>query len=208
MEMMINYEIVPGQRLVFMDLAQQLGVSRTPVNNALSILAMEGYVDFIPNQGYSVHRLTRQEAEELYEIREMVEAGTIGRAIERMTPEAIELLRRKKRDYEQAIRRTVHRKLFVLDTDFHAAIIAITGNLHLVEHYRDICKRIFLRFRVETLSVDRIHAIISEHDGLFEAIAIRDMELAQELLRKHNRNARQNLFRIIFAPDQIPKKIT
>ncbi len=60
---MLNYEIVPGQRLVFIDLAKQLNVSRTPVNNALSILAQQGYLDFVPNQGYSVHKLTQKEAE-------------------------------------------------------------------------------------------------------------------------------------------------
>ncbi len=207
MEMMINYDIVPGQRLVFVDIAEQLGVSRTPVNNALSILAMEGYLDFIPNQGYTVHKLTRREAEELYEIREIIEIGTIGRAIERMTPDATERLRQKKAAYEKEITDTVHRKLFVLDTDFHASIIEMTGNPYLVDHYRDICKRIFLRFRVEALSVDRVYDIVSEHNQLFEAVAFRDVELAQELLRKHNQNAMENLFRIIFAPEQTPKKI-
>lgn len=207
MEMMINYDIVPGQRLVFVDLAKQLGVSRTPVNNALSMLAMEGYLDFIPNQGYTVHKLTRREAGELYEIREILEIGTIGRAVERMTAISIERLRQKKTAYEQAITDTVHRKLFVLDTGFHAAIIEMTGNLYMVDHYRDICKRIFLRFRVEALSVDRVHAIVSEHEKLFEAVAIRDVELAQELLRKHNQNAKENLFRIIFTPEQARNKI-
>ncbi|KAB2840081.1 GntR family transcriptional regulator, partial [bacterium] len=77
-ELMLNYEIVPGQRLVFIDLAKQLGVSRTPVNNALSILAQEGYLDFVPNQGYSVHKLTRKEAENLYEFREVLEVGFLG----------------------------------------------------------------------------------------------------------------------------------
>jgi DNA-binding GntR family transcriptional regulator len=207
LEMMINYDIIPGQRLVFVDLANQLGVSRTPVNNALSILAMEGYLDFIPNQGYTVHKLTRREADELYEIREIVEIGTIGRAVERMTPIATKRLRQKKSAYEQAITDTVHRKLFVLDTDFHASIIEMTGNPYLVDHYRDICKRIFLRFRVEALSVDRVHDIVNEHNELFEAVAIRDVELARELLRKHNRNAKQNLFQIIFAPEQVRRKI-
>ena len=207
MKMMIDYDIVPGQRLVFVDLARQLGVSRTPVNNALSMLAMEGYLDFIPNQGYTVHKLTRREAEELYEIREIVEIGTIGRAVERLTPDTTERLRQKKAAYEQAITNTVQRKLFVLDTDFHAAIIEMTGNLYLVDHYRDICKRIFLRFRVEALSVDRVHDIVNEHEKLFEAVAIRDVELAQELLRKHNQNAKENLFRIIFTSDQVRKKI-
>ena len=66
---MFNYDIVPGQRLVFADLAKELNVSRTPVNNALSILAKEGYLDFVPNQGYSVHKLTLEEAKGLYEIK-------------------------------------------------------------------------------------------------------------------------------------------
>ena len=207
MEMMINYDIVPGQRLVFVDLAQQLGVSRTPVNNALSILAMEGYLDFIPNQGYTVHKLTRQEAEDLYEIREIIELGTIGTAVERMTADATEHLRSKKAAYEHAITDTVHRGLFVLDTDFHAAIIELSDNAYLVDHYRDICKRIFLRFRVEALSVNRIHDIVNEHDQLFAALCMRDIELAQELLKQHNRNAKKNLFRLIFTPEQVQTKI-
>ena len=207
MEMMIHYDIVPGQRLVFVDLAEQLGVSRTPVNNALSILAKEGYLDFVPNQGYTVHRLTRREAEQLYEIREIMEIGTIGKAIRRITPEAIAQLRNRKLAYEHAITRTVQRKLFVLDTDFHATVIEMTGNPYLADHYRDICKRIFLRFRVEALSIDRIHDIVKEHDQLFEAVCIRDVDLTRELLRMHNQNARDNLFQVIFAPELIAQKI-
>lgn len=207
LEMMINYDIVPGQRLVFVDLAEQLGVSRTPVNNALSILAKEGYLDFIPNQGYTVHKITREEADALYEIREILEIGTISKAIRGMTPEMIERFKSKKEAYEKAITDRVHRGLFVLDTDFHAAVIEMIGNALLVDRYRDLCKRIFLRFRVETLSIDRVHDIVREHDELFEAICIRDVDLAKELLKKHNRNARKNLFSIIFGDDQRDSKI-
>ena len=81
-EMMLGYEIIPGQRLIFIDLARRLGVSRTPVNHALSILSNEGFLDFVPNQGYRVHQITEKEAESLYEIREIIELGSIGKAIE------------------------------------------------------------------------------------------------------------------------------
>ncbi len=207
LEMMINYDIVPGQRLVFVDLAEQLGVSRTPVNNALSKLAKEGYLDFIPNQGYTVHKITREEAESLYEIREILEIGTISKAIRGMTPDMIEAFRSKKEAYEEAITDRVHRGLFVLDTDFHAAVIEMIGNALLVDRYRDLCKRIFLRFRVEMLSIDRIHEIVKEHDELFEAICIRDVDLAKDLVKRHNRNARKNLFSIIFGSEQKNNKI-
>lgn len=206
-DMMLNYEIVPGQRLVFVDLAEQLGVSRTPVNNALSILAKEGYLDFVPNQGYSVHRLTLEEAEALYEIREILEVGTIGKAIRHMGDEELAIFEQRKQDYENAITDRVHRKLFILDTEFHAGMIEMTGNAILAAKYRDICQKIFLRFRTEDLRIERIQKIVAEHEQIFEAVRIKDVSRTKELLKTHNANARKNLFSVIFQREQISGKL-
>jgi DNA-binding GntR family transcriptional regulator len=206
-DMMLNYEIVPGQRLVFVDLAEQLGVSRTPVNNALSILAKEGYLDFVPNQGYSVHRLTLEEAEALYEIREILEVGTIGKAIRQMGDEELATFKQRKQDYENAITDRVHRKLFILDTEFHAGMIEMTGNAILAGRYRDICQKIFLRFRTEDLRVERIEKIVEEHEQIYEAVRIKDVARTKELLKTHNDKARKNLFSIIFQREQISGKL-
>ena len=97
-DMMFSYEIIPGQRLVFVDLAKKIGVSRTPVNHALSMLANEGFLDFIPHQGYAVHELTQEEAGALYQVREIIELGAIELAIRKMTPEKLETLRKTERD--------------------------------------------------------------------------------------------------------------
>lgn len=201
-DMMLNYEIVPGQRLVFVDIAEQLGVSRTPVNNALSILAQEGYLDFVPNQGYSVHRLTREEAEELYEIREILEVGTIGKAIRHIGKEELAILEQRKQDYEDAITDRVHRKLFILDTEFHAGTIDVIGNAILARKYRDICQKIFLRFRTEDLRIERVREIVKEHEQIFEAVRIKSVARTKELLKTHNANACKNLFSIIFQHEQ------
>lgn len=201
-EMMFNYDIVPGQRLVFVDLAKQLNVSRTPVNNALCILAKEGYLDFVPNQGYSVHRLTREEALNLYEIREVLEVGTIGKAIRQMTDDKLEIFKQRKLDYENAVEDRVHRGLFILDTEFHAAIIEMIDNPKLAESYRDVCQKIFLRFRVENLRIKRIREIVVEHEMLYDAILIKDVERAKELMRAHNENAQRNLFALIFEKEE------
>ena len=197
-EMMLHYDIVPGQRLVFVDLAKQLNVSRTPVNNALCILAKEGYLDFVPNQGYSVHRLTRKEARNLYEIREVLEVGTIGKAIRQTTDDKLEILKQRKLDYKNAVKDRVHRGLFILDTEFHAAIIEMIDNSKLAAHYRDVCQKIFLRFRVENLRIKRIREIVVEHEALYDAILIKDVERAKGLIRAHNENAQRNLFALIF----------
>ena len=206
-EMMLNYDIVPGQRLVFVDLAKQLGVSRTPVNNALSILAKEGYLDFVPNQGYSVHRLTLDEAECLYEIREILEIGTIGKAIREMTDHQLQVFENRKNDYRTAISDRVQRKLFILDTEFHSAIIEMIGNPILVERYRDLCQKIFLRFRTEDLLIERTGEIAKEHEELFDAVRVRDVDRAKELIRAHHANSRKNLFSIIFRSDNAIGKI-
>jgi len=197
-ELMLNYEIVPGQRLVFIDLAKQLGVSRTPVNNALSILAQEGYLDFVPNQGYSVHKLTYKEAVNLFEIREILEVGFLGKAIREMTAQKIGNVKKRKIDYEKAMSGHVNRKLFILDTEFHGAMIDMAANEILSAQYRDICQKIFLRFRTEDLRMNRIVEIKDEHNELYEAIRIRDVERAKELVRMHHQHARKSLFPIIF----------
>jgi len=197
-ELMLRYEIVPGQRLVFIDLAKQLNVSRTPVNNALSILAQQGYLDFVPNQGYSVHKLTREEAENLYAIREVLESGFIGDAIRNMSDKSLKALKKRKDDYEKAIAGHVNRKLFILDTEFHAAILDMVGNEILSAQYRDICQKIFLRFRTEDLRLNRIMDIKDEHNELYEAIRLRDIERSIELVKHHHKSSQQNLFPVIF----------
>lgn len=197
-QMMFNYDIVPGQRLVFADLAKELNVSRTPVNNALSILAKEGFLDFVPNQGYSVHKLTLEEAKGLYEIKAIFELGTIEKAIQKATPEKIINLEEKKNAYETSVKQRVDRNLFILDTEFHSAICGMVGNPYIVDQYKDICQRIFLRFRIEYLQVDRIYEIINEHGKLFKAISSMDVSGAKKLIKLHNEESMQNLFSIIF----------
>jgi len=201
-ELMLNYEIIPGQRLVFIDLAKQLNVSRTPVNNALSILAQKGYLDFVPNQGYSVRKLTKKEAENHYAIREVLEVGFVGQAIRNMTDKKLQILKKRKTDYEKAITGNVTRKLFILDTDFHVGILEMVGNDILSAQYRDICQKIFLRFRTEDLRLNRIREIEQEHHDIFEAIRLKDVEQAKELLKLHHKSSQKNLFPIIFPSDQ------
>lgn len=198
MELMLNYEIVPGQRLVFVDLAKQLKVSRTPVNNALSILAREGYLDFVPNQGYSVRRLSKKDAEELYQIREILEVGFIDQAVGNMTAKKLLSVEKQKQAFDKAISDRVHRNLFVLDMEFHVAILSMAGNRILTSRYEDISRKIFLRFRTEALKMERIEQIRVEHERLFEAIVLRDADRAKELIQLHHKNSRESLFPIIF----------
>jgi len=196
-EMMLNYEIIPGQRLVFVDLAKRIGVSRTPVNNALSNLANEGYLDFVPHQGYTVHELTQEEASALYQVREMIELGAIRLAIQKLTPEKVRLLKRTKEIVSEKLNADhVTRKNFMLDLEFHTAYIQMAGNPYLTNCFREVYQRIFLRHRLEGLSIARNQEVDSEHNEIFDAISKRNVRKAKEVIRKHISAAEKSIFSV------------
>jgi len=197
-EMMLHYQIIPGQRLVFIELAQRLGVSRTPVNNALSILANEGFLDFVPDQGYRVHEITLDEAESLYEIREMMELGAIGKAIRKSTLEKLEKLEKQKTEYEKAVVQRVSRGRFTLDQEFHASIIKMSENLYLADYFREIFQRTFLRHSIEGFRSGRAQEVVLEHNKIFQAIKLKDVERAKDLIKSHIHRGKEYIFSIIF----------
>lgn len=196
-EMMFGYEIVPGQRLVFVDLAKKLGVSRTPVNNALSILANEGFLDLVPHQGYSVHQITREEASALYEVREVLELGAIGHAIRKLTLKKIEILKRRKNLYEKSVIEQVTRGRFTLDQEFHASYVQMAENPYLTDYFREVYQRIFLRHRIEGLPAGRVREVVLEHNRIVEAISSKDIESSKELIKLHIKAGKEHIFSAI-----------
>lgn len=197
-QMMLNYEITPGQKLTFTDLAAKLEVSRTPVNNALSLLAREGFLDFTPNQGYTVHQITKDEADQLYEVRKILELGALERVIENLTPQKLKELEKKERLFQQAVNEKQSRGRFALDQDFHGYIVAMSGNQYLAEYFREVYQRIFLRHRISPLKGDRVVQVPAEHHDLVAAIRDRDIAKAKEIASLHIENGKQYIYSFIF----------
>jgi DNA-binding GntR family transcriptional regulator len=197
-QMMLNYEIIPGQRLTFSELAGKLGVSRTPVNNALTLLAKEGYLDFSPNQGYTVHQITREEADALYELREILELGAVEKAVRNVTPAKLKELERRQFAFKQAVDKKVSRGRFTIDQEFHAYIVEMSGNPYLVEYFREVYQRIFLRHRISPLRGDRAITAPSEHQDVIDAFRQGDVEKAKMALACHIRAGKEYIYSFIF----------
>jgi DNA-binding GntR family transcriptional regulator len=198
-EMMFNYEIVPGQRLIFVDFANRLGVSRTPINNALSILANEGFLDFIPNQGYRVHEITQEEASHLYEVREIIELGALEPAMRKVSSEKLKDLERQRKLYEKSVAEQVTRGRFTFDQEFHACYVQMAENPYLTDYFREIYQRIFLRHRIEGLPVGRAREVVLEHKEIFKAISMKDAENAKKLVKHHIKTGKDYIFSAIFG---------
>ena len=185
--LMRDSEIVPGQRLVFVDIAKKLNVSRTPVNNALAILAREGYLDFVPNQGYTVHQITRQEKQDLYEIREAMEVGFIGQAIRKMTEQMRKNVTQKVLKLNNLISKNFDRQVFLFDMELHEAFLDMAGNANLSLHYRETCQKIYICFRPSRLPASRITDLQRAHGELLEAVTLKDVDRAKMVLHSHRK---------------------
>lgn len=197
-QMIMNYQLVPGQRLILSDIAKQLGVSRTPVNNALCLMANEGFLDLVHNQGYKVHHISKVEAESLYEIFEIIALGSIGPAIRKLTSQKLANLEENKKAYERAVTDMVNRGRFFLDQEFHAAHIRMCDNLYLADYFKEIYQRIFLRHGLEGLRTNRASAVMKEHDEIYRAISLKDVDWAKGAIKSHIKNGKEYIFSVIF----------
>src|SRR5260370_33473392 len=110
-------ETMPGQKLHHQQLSERLGVSRTPVREALTRLVQEGYVSFLPNRGFTCKEIRMQEAEELYELREALEAFAGEKAYANLTDAALARLRAKMNYYRRDEQNRITREHQVLVQD-------------------------------------------------------------------------------------------
>jgi DNA-binding GntR family transcriptional regulator len=187
-------EIMPGQKLHHQQLSERLGVSRTPVREALTRLVQEGYVSFLPNRGFTCKEIRMQEAEELYELREALEAFAIEKAIAMATDDALRVLREKMNAYGQDVQNRFTRERLVYDQDVHLAIANLTGNEILQNTLSHVFERIVLKRRTDGL-YDQARGVAAhqEHMRLLDAIERRDAAGAVVILRGHIQAGKKNV---------------
>ena len=187
-------EIMPGQKLHHQQLSERLGVSRTPIREALTRLVQEGYVSFLPNRGFTCKEIRMQEAEELYELREALEAFAVEKAIAILTDAALRQLRAKMNAYGRDVRNRFTRERLVYDQDVHLQIAQLTGNETLKNTLSHVFERIVLKRRTDGLyDPARGIAAHQEHLRLLEAMERRDAVGAVAILRSHIQAGKKNV---------------
>lgn len=187
-------QIMPGQKLHHQELSERLGVSRTPVREALTRLVQEGYVSLLPNRGFTCKEIGIQEAEELYELREALEAFAVERAIENLTGSALAQLRSNVSSYGRDVQNRFTRERLVYDQDVHLAIVRIAGNEMLTNTLSHVFERIVLKRRTDGL-YDQARGVAAhqEHLKLLEAMERRDVTAAVALVRQHIQAGKKNV---------------
>jgi DNA-binding GntR family transcriptional regulator len=187
-------EIMPGQKLNHQQLSERLGVSRTPVREALTRLVQEGYVSVLPNRGFTCKEIRMQEAEELYELREALEAFAVEKAIESLTDSAFDQLKNKVHSYGRDVENRFSRERLVFDQDVHLAIAQMSGNETLKNMLSHVFERIVLKRRTDGIyDSARGTTAHREHLRLLAAIERRDAADAVAIVRSHIQAGKQNV---------------
>lgn len=181
----ITGKIPSGTRLVESALAEQMGVSRTPVREALQKLVSEGSVYAIPRAGYIVEDMSERDVVDLFMARAAVER-LIGRlAAERITPEELKRLEANLKEMNKLLKGALSNKMIDLDTEFHHLLARAARSRTLYELNQTLIKRT-LRFRVYCLRVPKIAEVTRDgHDQIVRALQSKDPGKAEEAILGH-----------------------
>jgi len=199
----------PGQKLVDRDLAEELGVSRTPVREALGRLAMMGLVEARSRRGYFVKQYTAEEMSDLYEFRRILEVSAARLAAKNATPEHIARFGKILEESEElATNATNHARTVKLDLEIHDLIAEASGNESLHKAIQNLMDKVMCFIWVDwvdaaTADAVSIAAAHSEHKGLIGRIVEGDAEGAAKHLGEHIDNAREGLAAMLRARDDL-----
>ena len=180
-----DFQLVAGDRFSEVELGNRLGVSRTPVREALFRLRNEGFLDVEPKLGWFVRPIDFDKLEHLYDLRIVLELSSVQRLCAR-TEEPPELEALKEIWLVPvADRLTDARQVGANDEEFHATLVRAAGNPEMARVHWDVTERIRIIRHLDFTRLDRIEATYVEHGKILRAVIQRKADQAQLLLKSH-----------------------
>lgn len=184
-EAILEGRLEPGKRLMETQLADELGVSRTPVREAIRKLELEGLVIMLPRKGAYVAEMSKQDLLEVLEIRSGLESLAAYLAADRMDKDELEKLKSIQDELEVYADKSDVSGMLKKDVEFHECIFNSTDNLRLIALMSSLWEQVY-RFRLIYMSdYTAIKSIVDEHREIIRALEARDDELSARLAKKH-----------------------
>jgi DNA-binding GntR family transcriptional regulator len=184
-EAIINGDFKPGQRLMEVQLAEQMGVSRTPVREAIRKLELEGLVVMVPRKGAYVAGLSSEDVKEVLEIRAVLEGLAASLAAKNASDADIEQLQEIVEKFKNAAEEKDVVRLINFDSDFHDVMYRASKNKKLIQLISALREQV-QRFRVAYFTkIKSTQALIEEHNELVSSILNKEPEKARAIAEKH-----------------------
>jgi len=183
----------PGERLTEEPLAKTLGVSRTPVREALHKLASEGLIQPLERRGFCVARDSREEIEDLFDIRAALEGYAIRLICDCISEQALEQLNGFIRQAQDALDRKQLDEIFEYNTQFHDALHRVIARKTRFHSLIADTRKYVLRYRKDSLYyLDGAKRTIDGHRKILLAISLKDPDLCERVIREHIREAKED----------------
>ena len=190
-------DLKPGERLMELQLASKLGVSRTPIREAIRMLEQEGLAVTIPRKGAEVAKMTEKDMEDVLEIRLSLEGLAVRLSCEKITPAALQELAVAMEDFEVKTRSGQFVEMAKADVKFHEILYKASNNPKLQQLLNNLREQMY-RYRVEYLKDDSIYPrLIEEHQKMYDALKSKDSKLAESYVERHLHNQAEAVKKII-----------
>jgi len=178
-------ELEPGERLMEIQLADRLGVSRTPVREAIRKLELEGLVLMIPRKGAEVAKISEKNLRDVLEVRRSLEELAIELACQRMTEEDFEALEKAQEAFQLAVEAGDSMNIAETDEHYHDIIYNGTGNIRLVQILNNLREQMY-RYRLEYIKdAEKRQILLAEHNWILKAVKGRHVADAKVAIREH-----------------------
>ena len=179
-------ELKPGERLMEVQLANKLGVSRTPIREAIRKLELEGLVLMIPRKGAEVADITEKSLMDVLEVRKALEELAVQLCCDKITGKEIEELHRAADDFRRILKTSDDvTEIAEADVRFHDIIYLATGNQKLIQILNNLREQMY-RYRVECIKRKDSHTIlIAEHEELIRRIENKEKKEAADIVCRH-----------------------
>ena len=210
--MLYNKELVPGQKIAYRDLAEQLQMSPTPIIQALKWLEIQGLVRHAPNRGYYIEPFSLKELEEIYELRELLELALLPAAIEQLDEEGAQQLRQALTAHRSAEREFYLKERLFKNMEFHLTLAALANKETHLNILRTIFDLLFLKYGGNYLPIASLTSVDREHQEIFDCVVARNLHGAQAILAHHISNVKkqvlQSLRRMLEEKEDLQGTIT
>lgn len=187
-EAILKGELKPGERLMELQLAAKLGVSRTPIREAIRMLEQEGLAVTIPRKGAEVAKMTEKDMEDVLQIRDALDELAASIACELISKEELEKLRRTMHEFEEYAKTGDVKKIAEADVKFHDIIYHATENPKLVNMLNNLREQMY-RYRVEYLKDEKNYPIlVKEHSEIVEGLTTKNKQKVTAAMHRHVAN--------------------
>ena len=193
-----DFQLVPGDRFSEAELSGRLGVSRTPVREALFRLRNEGFLDLEAKGGWFVRPIDFDRLEQLYDLRVLLELASVSRLCARTEAPQLDDLKAVWL-VPVAERRDDPHEVGACDEQFHATLVRAAGNAEIARVHWDVTERIRIIRRLDFTRADRIDATYAEHAKILRAVMQRKADQAQLLLKSHIEQSKAEVRKITLA---------